>query len=318
MVMTIHKPRAQSALNGVIAVNKPAGMTSHDVVQTVRRISREKRVGHTGTLDPSAIGVLVLCLGQATRVARYIEGADKEYTAIMRLGVATDTQDAEGRVIETTSCSLPDQNTLLQVMQTFIGEIDQEPPAFSAIKISGVRSYKLARQGIARPIPSRRVTVHAIKLISYENFLVTFTVHCSKGVYIRTLCADMGKALGTGAHLASLIRTRSGRFRLEDAVSLDSLGDLGKSGNVRAALISIDDSLPDFPVANVNGPDARKIACGNAIPWPTGHHIDRKNARLRVHNPPGRLIAIAVPYAGMLRPEVVLNNNDGSSISPEQ
>jgi len=195
-------------MDGVLNINKPTGMTSHDVVQLARRLLGEKRIGHTGTLDPLATGVLVLCIGKATRIAQYLEAGDKEYRAIMRLGVTTDTLDAEGRVLETRTYAAPDRATLLKVMQQFTGSIMQSPPAFSAVKIAGVPSYKLARQGRAKPNKPRPATIYSIDLTAFENPLVNLTVRCAKGVYIRSLCADIGDALYAGAHLTGLQRTK--------------------------------------------------------------------------------------------------------------
>jgi len=291
-------------MDGVLAINKPSGMTSHDVVQAVRRIVREKRVGHTGTLDPLATGLLVLCVGKATRIARYLEAGEKEYTAVMRLGVITDTQDSEGRILEIRTYIPPVRESIIGIMERFTGSIMQEPPAFSAIKVSGVPSYKLARQGKAKPLAPRQVTISRIDLIEYDDPFIRLSVRCSKGVYIRTLCADIGNALGMGAHLTGLVRTRSGRFRLDNAVTLESLREAAASATVERALVSIDESLAEFPVATIDEAGAGKVVHGNSISWPEMQRVGQ-DALLRVHGPSGSLLAVARATAGILKPEVV-------------
>src|SRR5208337_1409573 len=169
-------------MDGVVNINKPSGVTSHDVVQMARRMLKEKRIGHTGTLDPLATGVLVLCIGKATRIAQYLEAGKKEYRAEMRLGVTTDTLDADGRVLETRTYKPPDRAAILDVVHRFTGTIMQSPPAFSAVKIAGTPSYKLARQGKALPNKARPATIHNIDLTAFEDPFVRLTVQCAKGV----------------------------------------------------------------------------------------------------------------------------------------
>ena len=293
-------------MDGVLNINKPSGMTSHDVVQAVRRITREKRVGHTGTLDPMATGVLVLCAGKATRIARYLEAGEKEYKAVMRLGVTTDTLDAEGRVLETRSYSPPDRSQLLHALTQFIGTIMQQPPAYSAIKVKGVASYKLAREGKAEPLKPRQITIFDIALTAYEDPFISLTVKCSKGVYIRTLCADLGNTLGPGAHLTSLVRTRSGRFGIDHAVTLDRIADLAAAGILGQILIPLDEALADFPAVKVEETDAGKIVHGNRIPW-HGDSASIGSELVRIHGPEGRLLALARAAKGEIRPELVFS-----------
>jgi tRNA pseudouridine55 synthase len=293
-------------MDGVLNVNKPSGMTSHDVVQAVRRITKEKRVGHTGTLDPLATGVLVLCMGKATRIAQYLEAGEKEYRAVMRLGVTTDTLDAEGRVLETRPYSPPDRSQLLHALQGFIGTILQQPPAYSAVKVGGVPSYRLARQGKAEPLKARQVTIYDIELTAYEDPFVSFTVKCSKGVYIRTLCADVGEVLGPGAHLTSLVRTRSGRFGIDHAVTLDQLTAMAVSDSVEQVLVSMDEALADFPAVRVDEAEARRVMHGNRVPW----HDDSANVSsgpIRIYGPSGGLLALARAINGEMRPELVFS-----------
>jgi tRNA pseudouridine55 synthase len=294
-------------MEGVININKPSGMTSHDVVLHVRRILREKRIGHTGTLDPLATGVLVLCIGKATRIAQYLEAGEKEYTAVMRLGITTDTLDADGRVLETRTCPAPARELILRLMQQFIGTIMQRPPAFSAVKISGVPSYKLARQGKTEPNKPRAVKIHAIELTAYEHPFVSVTVRCSKGVYIRSLCADLGDALGTGAHLTKLQRTRSGLFNVADAVTLEELSSMVEAGREAQAIATIDDALADVPPILLAEAESERVTHGSRVSCPDESGTDGKNGLVRLHDPLGRLLALARLEGGIIRPELVFS-----------
>lgn len=287
-------------MDGVVNINKPAGITSHDVVLRTRRILGEKRIGHTGTLDPLATGVLVLCIGRATRIAQYLEAGEKEYRAVMRLGVVTDTLDAQGRVLETRTYAPPDHDELDRVIRRFTGVQLQSPPAFSAVKIGGTPSYRLARQGMAKPNKPKQVTIHEIKLLFYENPLVGLAVRCSKGVYIRSLCAEIGDALGMGAHLVSLVRTRSGRFSLADALTLEELQTMASAGDLDRAVMPIDHALAEFPAASLTAAESVRIAHGNRLPGP-----ETAGGFFRLHDPSGRLLAIAKLDQGVFFPEVV-------------
>jgi tRNA pseudouridine55 synthase len=299
-------------MDGVLNVNKQPGMTSHDVVQAVRRITGEKRVGHTGTLDPMATGVLVLCMGKATRIAQYLEAGEKEYKAVMRLGVTTDTLDADGRVLETRLYSPPDRSQLLNALKRFTGTITQQPPAYSAIKVKGVPSYKLAREGKAEPLKPRQVTIYGIDLSAYEDPLVSLTVKCSKGVYIRTLCSDLGDVLGPGAHLADLVRTRSGRFAIDRSVTLDQLTHAAADGTLERFLVSLDEALTDFPGRVVADADAAKILNGGRILLPTSPIPEEGAGLIRIHDRSGSLLALAQAVGNELRPELVFSKKDGS------
>ena len=293
-------------MDGILIIHKQSGMTSHDVVQVVRRILKEKRIGHTGTLDPMATGVLVLCLGKATRIAQYLEAGEKEYQAVMRLGQTTDTLDAEGRVLETRTYAPPDRAQVLKALEGFIGAIMQQPPAYSALKVAGVPSYKLARQGKAEPLKPRAVTISSIELQAYEDPLLSLAVRCSKGVYIRTLCADLGEVLQAGAHLTKLVRTRSGRFTLSHAVTLDRLAELAAAGTLDQVLVSMDDALADFPSMTVNELEAGRIQHGNSVPW-QGDPSTSGSLMHRIHDPSGRLLALGRPVRGDMRPELVFS-----------
>jgi len=291
-------------MNGVLNINKPSGMTSHDVVQHARRILREKRIGHTGTLDPLATGVLVLCVGRATRIAHYLEAAEKEYRAVMRLGITTDTLDSEGRILETKSYTAPDRKTLVDAMRRFLGTTMQRPPAFSAVKIAGVPSYKLARQGKAEPNKPRPASIQSIELTGYDDPFVSLTVQCSKGVYIRSLCADIGDALGMGAHVTSLQRTRSGRFSLDAGVTLEELATMAAAGTEDTAVTTIDEALAGFPVVSLADADAERVCHGNKVSCPESV-ANGNGDMVRLHDRSGRILALARADENFLRPELV-------------
>jgi tRNA pseudouridine55 synthase len=210
-------------LSGILNLDKPRGMTSHDVVQAVRKSIGLRRVGHTGTLDPNASGVMLICLGRATKFAQFFEGLEKTYWTVMRLGVCTDTQDATGTV--TQQCEVPalQVNQVQAVLSRFTGVVQQMPPMYSAVKYRGQRLYRLARQGQVVPRQPRGVRVRRLELLERRGPLLTLGVTCSKGTYIRTLCEDIGLALGCGAHMVQLQRCRVGMFSLTQANSLERL-----------------------------------------------------------------------------------------------
>lgn len=215
---TIHYP---PSLDGLLLIDKPAGLTSHDVVDRIRQRFRIRRVGHGGTLDPAATGLLILLVGRATRHARLLLNADKTYLATLRLGVVTDTQDSQGRVLQTCPVGPVGRDPMEAVCAQFRGTIEQQVPAYSAVRIRGRRFYDLARAG--KPVPSRtrRVTVHELEILDVRHPEVDLKVTCSSGTYVRTLCADIGAALGYGGHLGRLVRTRVGPFSLDQAVKLE-------------------------------------------------------------------------------------------------
>jgi len=293
-------------MDGVLNICKPSRMTSHDVVLKVRTITKEQRIGHTGTLDPLATGVLVLCLGKATRIARYLEAGEKEYQAVMRLGITTDTLDSDGKVVAVTSYPKPERQRIVEVLQCFHGPSMQQPPVYSAIKVSGVPSYKLARKGMERPLAPRRIFISSIALTSYDDPFVHFTVRCSKGTYIRALCADMGKTLGMGAHLTGLVRTRSGRFEIGESVTLDELCTMAEDGRGEKALLTVDEALSEFPALLIGTDEVERVAHGNKIPY-VHNHASGDSSHMRLHDPAGRLIAIARIESGILLPEVVIS-----------
>jgi len=255
--------------HGVIVVHKPAGMTSHDCVMRIRRLFGTKRAGHTGTLDPDVTGVLPICLGNATRIVEYLQELPKTYEAVLRLGSTTTTEDASGEVMEQRDVD-PAQITLERVeavFQQFLGEIEQIPPMYSAVKVGGKRLYHLAREGVTVERKARKVTIYELKLlqISTEDHAeITFACTCSKGTYIRTLCVDLGRALGYPAHMHKLVRTASGPFTLQDAVPLEQLEAMAQQGeDMSRLLIPIADALAWLPRVDVA--PARKKAVLNGL-----------------------------------------------------
>lgn len=210
-------------MDGIVNVMKPAGMTSHDVVAILRRVYHTKKVGHTGTLDPDAVGVLPVCVGQATRLVEYFTEKDKTYKVIMKFGQETTTQDASGEVTVTTELPTLSKAEFVAVTKQFLGEIQQVPPMYSAIKKDGQPLYKLARQGVAVDVEPRPVVIHDIKVLMYSKESAMLEVHCGKGTYIRTLCQDLGRACGSSAHMTYLMRLSSGMFCIADAVPVARL-----------------------------------------------------------------------------------------------
>jgi len=242
-------------MDGILAVWKPEGWTSHDVVAKVRRLLKMKRIGHTGTLDPMVTGVLPLCLGRATRVVEYLQERPKAYEAVLQLGIATDTEDLTGTVIESQATVKVTEAEVQDVLKRFIGQIDQVPPMYSAIKIDGKRLYDLAREGITVERKSRTVTIYELNVIETQLDMdqprISFSVVCSKGTYIRTLCVDIGKALGVPATMASLTRTMSAGITKESCLTLEQIEQLQLSGQLSEHLIATEDAIAHFDKAVV-------------------------------------------------------------------
>jgi tRNA pseudouridine55 synthase len=259
-------------VDGLLVVNKPRGITSHDVVARVRHIAGQKRVGHAGTLDPLATGVLVVCLGQATRVAEYASGSDKSYCAEIVLGVATDTYDADGRVTTRSGVHASAQE-IESTLAGFLGPIQQAPPAYSAIKQGGEPLYKAARAGLEVTTPERSVRIDAIRVVAYEAPVLVLQVDCGKGTYIRSLAHDLGQRLGCGAHLSALMRLRSGRFHLEDAITLEDLALAVELGYLDRFLYAADETVLDQPAVILGPERALNIRQGKGLaltPAPSG------------------------------------------------
>ncbi len=248
-------------MNGLLILDKPAGMTSHDVVNLVRRATGERSVGHLGTLDPMATGVLPLLLGKYTRLAQFFGAADKHYTGSIRFGWSTDSFDADG---EPTAAPQPlrlSLDELRALSGRFRGELDQVPPIFSAKKINGVPAYKLARAGKEAPVKPARITIHAFDLFSLEGELASFTMHVSSGGYVRSVAHELGDLAGCGAHLASLRRTAAGPFTLDAALTLDELKALSPAA-LEARLIHPRLLLPEMPAVTVDEATAGRLRNG--------------------------------------------------------
>jgi len=275
-------------ISGILNIDKPAGMTSHDVVAQVRRISGQRQVGHAGTLDPLATGVLLVCLGQATRVAEYLMASDKVYRAEIRLGVSTDTHDAEGEVIATAEVDVAEEE-VREALASFVGSIQQMPPMYSALKHRGTPLYELARQGISVEREPRLVEIHSIELLTWTPPLLTVRVRCSPGTYIRALARDLGQKLGCGAHLQGLTRLASGHFTLEEAVSLDELAKAFAQGEWQNFLHPLDEALLDFAPMVIDSETERCIRHGQGVQGPAA----RETGELRrAYSEKGELIAI--------------------------
>ena len=314
-------------MDGLLVVDKPAGPTSHDVVARLRRVLRETRLGHTGTLDPMATGVMLLVAGKATRLAKFLSGCDKSYDAVIRFGFATDTADAQGQPIGPIGGGpMPSREAIDAALDACRGTFLQQPPAFSAKKIDGQRSYKLARA--ARLEPSRSeppnlpappalpalasVTAHDIRIVSLEGDRVTLTVDCSAGFYIRSLAHDLGERLGIGAHLAALRRTRTGDFALDRAITLDAAER--DPAQAAAALVPLAGMLPGLPALVLTADGMRRVAHGQEIR--PGDQLSPSHSQpsaispqpfVRLLNSGGELVAIAEPTpTGALHPSVVL------------
>ena len=251
-------------LDGILNVNKAAGMTSHDVVGVVRRFSHLTRVGHAGTLDPLATGVLLVCLGSATRVVEYLTDHDKKYRARIRFGIETDTYDSTGQVVEERPVTAT-REQIEVALRGFVGQIAQMPPAYSAIKQKGIPLYKLARQGIRVETPRRAIEIHSIELREASLPDIEIDIHCGKGTYIRSLAHDVGEALGCGAHLTALTRTASGPFTLDESHSLDELGVAFADHYAEKYLLPIDEALLQFQAVVVGAATAQGIQQGKAI-----------------------------------------------------
>ena len=306
-------------MDGVLIIDKPAGMTSHDVVARVRKTIGERRVGHTGTLDPFATGVLVLLVGRATRIAQFLSGAEKEYEAVIRLGYSTNTGDVTGQRIKESSdanARTPQsfrKDEIESAMATLRGEIEQLPPMYSAKKIAGRKLYEHARRGeevVREPLP---VTIHEFELSSdvlraNDNGSVDFRVRvvCSAGTYVRTLSEDLGKKLGMGAHLAELRRTRAGQLSIEAALTLERLAEACQQNKIGDALISSHQALSHLPAVTLNKDNLQRTLQGLDLQADhLGHLSDAAHVRLSMND---ELIAVGRFDAtrGSIHPTVVL------------
>ena len=233
-------------MNGIINVYKEKGYTSHDVVAVLRKIAGQKKIGHTGTLDPDATGVLPVCLGRATKLCDLLTDRDKTYEAVLLLGKTTDTQDISGAILKEQPTDHLNEAEVTKVIESFKGTYDQIPPMYSALKVNGKKLYELAREGKTVERKSRKVTIYQIHIKEIQLPRVRMEVTCSKGTYIRTLCHDIGNLLGTGGCMEELTRTKVGRFELKDSLKLEELRDLAQNGRLEDALIPLDQMFSEL------------------------------------------------------------------------
>jgi tRNA pseudouridine55 synthase len=250
-------------MDGIFSIDKPVGVTSHDVVARVRRLAHQKSVGHAGTLDPLASGVLPILLGKATRVAEYLSESGKAYRATIRFGAVTDTYDAEGSVVRTAPVSL-DEAVIREALPHFIGPQLQVPPLYSAIKREGQPLYKLARAGVAPELEPRPIEIFALTIVQWTSPDLVLDVECGKGTYIRSLAFDLGERLGPGAHLAGLVRTRSGPFALDHSISLERLAEVLTDGTWPDHLYAPDEALLGWRAAILG--EASETRLRNGLP----------------------------------------------------
>ena len=303
-------PRRDRPLSGILNVDKPPGMTSHDVVNAVRRVVGQRKVGHAGTLDPMATGVLLVCLGQATRVAEYLMSGRKLYRATIALGASTDTFDAQGQVTRSGGRIAFDREEIEAGLQCFLGSIDQVPPIYSALKRDGQPLYKLARQGKSVELGPRPVEIYGITLLDWTSPSLIVEVSCSPGTYIRSLAHDLGQRLGSDAHLAALVRLESGRFSLQGAVSLERLEEAFRHGQGEGYLLPLDEALLDWPAIVVGSDDARRLANGQAI-LADPPSMEGDGAGLhRAYSVDGQFLAVLAfePEAGRWQPKKVFGH----------
>lgn len=277
-------------VDGVLLLDKPIGLTSNDALQKARRLFSAAKGGHTGTLDPLATGLLPLCFGEATKFSADLLDADKTYEAVIKLGVTTDSGDAEGKVTATSTVNT-EKAAILTLLPQFTGDIQQIPPMHSALKRDGRPLYELARQGIEVEREARAVTIYAIDLLDFAGDALTLRVACSKGTYIRVLAADIGAALGCGAHLSALRRTRVGDLDLDGAVTLAELEGLDEAGRM-TRLKPVDALLHTLPILTVEGEAAQRFSHGNPVDLPVG-----LSGKIRVYEN-GKLIGIGEPGSG--------------------
>lgn len=251
-------------INGILNVYKEAGFTSHDVVAKLRGICRQKKIGHTGTLDPEAVGVLPVCLGSGTKLCDMLTYKSKEYEAVLLLGQVTDTQDVTGTVLEEHEVTV-DEEQAVEAIRSFVGAYEQIPPMYSALKVNGKRLYELARAGKEVERKGRPVEIHNIEILSVSLPEITFRVACSKGTYIRTLCHDIGQKLGCGGTMKSLKRTRVGIFTIDGALKLSQLEELAAQGRLEEKVIPVEAMFTELPALTVKDAFARLIENGNAF-----------------------------------------------------
>ncbi|MCP8969039.1 tRNA pseudouridine(55) synthase TruB [Ectobacillus ponti] len=301
-------------MDGVLLLNKPKGMTSHDCVFKARKILREKRIGHTGTLDPDVTGVLPLCIGRATKIAQFLTSETKIYEGEVTIGFSTTTEDASGEIVEQKEVSRTfSRADILDVLSSLTGTLQQMPPMYSAVKVNGRKLYEYARQGIEVERPVRTITIHQFELLDDREAFTgsplsfRFRVACSKGTYVRTLAVMIGERLGYPAHMSDLTRTASGMFTLAQCVTLAELEERAEQQSVQNILLPIEQALAEFPRIDVDAEQADKVKNGAFLP-----NHDKIETYCTVFDPHGVCLAIYEPHPakqGLLKPLKVLVND---------
>lgn len=286
-------------MNGIIIIDKPAGRTSHDMVYFMRRMTGVKKVGHTGTLDPMATGVLPVCIGSAAKIADMLTLSDKRYIAELVLGMTTDTQDADGEVL--TECALScTEEEVRDAVKSFEGELEQIPPMYSAVKINGKKLYELARAGVEAERKSRKIKIYSIDILKIDLPRVTIDVSCSKGTYIRTLCEDIGIKLGAGAYMNTLRRIKTGPFSIEESHSVREIETLKRDGRLEEIIIPTDRMFTDYPALTLNPKQVRSVTNGVMM---TYRGEEKEGQLLRVYDENGKFLCVSKIKDGRLKTE---------------
>ena len=276
----------KNAISGVLVVDKPVGMTSHDVVQVIRKGTNIRRAGHTGTLDPRASGVLIILIGPAVRLSEYVSASDKRYQAVITLGKTTDTYDDDGRQTSTAPVNITEEQFEKELM-TFVGDIEQVPPPYSAVKVQGRKAYEMAREGEEVDLAPRIISVYSLELLEWAPPEVVIDIFCSSGTYVRSLANDLGERLGCGATLTGLRRTKSGKFTLRDAVPLRKLTEAFTNGTWYQYLIPAAEALSDWPAIELNSEQLDAVRHGNRVPV-----IESIGSKARGISEQGELVAL--------------------------
>ncbi|MBV9258246.1 MAG: tRNA pseudouridine(55) synthase TruB [Ktedonobacteraceae bacterium] len=279
-------------MDGILNINKATGMTSHDVVAKIRKLLKQKRVGHAGTLDPAASGVLPICIGLGTRVAEYLSESGKAYRAVIHFGIVTDTYDTEGSILRTSDASGLTLARIEEALPHFLGAQMQVPPLYSAIKLQGQPAYKRIRAGEEITLEARPIVIYALRIVNWQAPQLTLDIECSKGTYIRSLAYDMGEYLGYGAHLSTLVRTRSGPFTLEKSILLEHLAEIIEQGTLATCVFPPDSALRHYPALYLDEITAQRVLHGNTF------HYDQSSLQpesdlARIYNRNGNFLAIA-------------------------
>jgi tRNA pseudouridine55 synthase len=300
------KKNTAATINGILNINKPTARTSQDIVSFVKHLCQQSHVGHAGTLDPIATGVLPICLGQATRMSSFIMETHKTYIAEITLGISTNTYDREGTVIQQKDPSYVTKAQVNELLPTFTGKIMQKPPSFSALKHQGKRLYELARAGIEVETDAREVTVYRMEILEWHIPYLIIEVECSKGTYIRSIAHDIGQSLGCGAHISALIRTKYGPFNISDSITLPQLEDAFNHEYWQELLYPMDIVINDWVAVIVTPEQECDILNGRTLPC----SVDNTETRCRAYSSDGRFLAIlrSLPDKAIWQPEKVFRN----------